>query len=266
MKKIHKIIAVTILVLIFIVSFSLFILVQDDSIKNFSLSLIVSLLASLLFAIFSEVLFQDDSLEIIKNDLKEIKQVSFLNKDIYKYGLDRISMIAYQDEQNDLWLTILENATFQLDIIAHTLSPWFVDKYRDTFIEKVVFLSNNGIKVNILILDPNGKNLNYIDVGDLERYREKIQRSIDWIYKIYDKIDEDKRQNLDVRLNSEFVIPYSYIRNDNNIYISPYLCSTGNRSSFIVSVKSKSSIGEGFILDFEQIFNEKKVKKLERRK
>ena len=251
-----SLIACSLVAILIAVLFVLFVSFNNNVlVHDICLGLIISLLSSLLFALYSELFFEDDSDIIsIKNNLSNIKSLCQLSKDFQSLGVCGINSISVNDRDPNYWIEILNNSHLQLDIIAHTLSPWFKERYRTEFTNKVIELANNKRFVRILILDPNGHNLEFVNTGMLLEYRKKIIKTIKNITTIRGMINSECRDYLDVRLNRSYIIPYSYIRNDQKTYISPYLCSNDERSSFITDCMNSSTIANAFNEDFEEIF------------
>lgn len=249
----------TIITIVIAILFIVYFSNKDELIKEFCLGIIISIISSLMFFLCSEFLFNDDT---IKSEVHDIKGYCELTNELNILGIQNIKSISVDDQDTSFWLSILKNSHEQLDIIAHTLSPWFKDDYQDSFINKIVELANNNKIVRILILDPNGNNLNFVNTGDLGKYREKIFNTVKSIKGIYDKINPNSRKNLIIKFNSSYVIPYSYIRNDVNTFVSPYLCSNSERSSFITVCSKGKKIANVFNNDFEDIFKNTKMQVL----
>lgn len=234
--------------------------------KNGNLNVIgsgvlASIIASFVFSFMSDIWNEDekqqqsDNIIFIKGNIERIAERKTVLDKAFENGLERIELIDYADENDKLWINLLEKSTIRLDIIAHTLQPWFKDEYAGKFSEQITKILNSGKKVRILILDPEGDNLRYININDKHAYRRKIKNSISELCKIYNSIEPSKRDNLIVKSNGNYVIPYTYIRNDASTYISPYMCANASRSSFIAVCKSEGRIARGFIEDFDEIFN-----------
>lgn len=236
---------------------------NTELIKESCLGIIISIVSSFMFFLCSEFLFNDDSdRKTIKSDVHDIKNFCKATNGLKDLGVQNIKSISVDDQDTSFWLGILNNSHEQLDIIAHTLSPWFKDDYRDAFINKIVELTNNNKIVRILILDPNGSNLDFVNTGNLEKYREKILNTVTSIKSIYSRINPNCQKNLIVKFNNSYIIPYSYIRNDSHTFISPYLCSNSERSSFITECNNGKKIANVFNNDFEDIFKNKKMQVL----
>lgn len=258
---------------------------SSEGCRNIALGVLASLIASFVFYLLTEFVFSDESVKAnvealtktdvmlksdatvadirsgvnsLTNDMAVVqRQVTALNRYGEK-GLERIELIEAADTENDLWLDLLDRAENNLDIIAHTLSPWFREKYKAAFCRRITKIANTGGHVRLLLLDPD--RLQQINSSDPERYRDKIRQSLKDVAEIRAGIDPDKRGNLTVKLNSTSVIPYSYIRNDTSVYVSPYLCSSDGRSSFIAVCKLDKPLARGFIKDFEDVFMDARMR------
>jgi len=253
-----SVIIAVILVILFVTYFSF---KENSLVEEICLGIIISIISSLLFFIFSNFLFVDNTdIKDIKSKLQEVNDSCKLSDDLDELGICNIKSIAVDDKSPSFWLDILNNSHQHLDIIAHTLSPWFKDDYEEAFVNKIIELANNNHIVRILILDPQGHNLNFINTGNLEEYREKILNTVDSIKNMYGKIEADHRKNLVVKFNHSYVIPYSYIRNDDNTYVAPYLCSNAERSSFITVCKYGGKFANVFNNDFEDVFKNSQMR------
>ena len=251
-----------------------------------SIGIIVSILASMLFFILTEFVFKDDSVveeikgktEAIKNttnetnnilkegtqtinnidtEVQQIYSAISVSNDIVQQGVCAVKNIDHQDDRDDFWISFLNNAETRLDIIAHTLSPWFKTKYKDSFRRKIIELAKNNHYVRIILLQPQGNNLTYSNVGNVNDYSKKICDSIEQLQKLYNEIPIEKRQFLNIKLNGTYVIPYSYIKNDKQTLISPYLFDGSERSSFIISFGANKTFANNFDDDFQKLFSQK---------
>lgn len=238
---------------------------EDEIFRSIGSGVLASIIASFVFSFISEIWNDDEkkeqksNIDQIKRDLNKIGRRETALDKAFSGGLEQIELIDYADESDNLWIDLLEKADSRLDIIAHTLHPWFKDEYADKFSSQIIKILMTGKKVRILILDPEGDNLEYINTVDPKGYRRKIETSISELRKIYNSVDPSVKKNLIVKDNGCYVIPYTYIRNDINTYISPYLCANATRSSFIAICKCDSRIAKGFNEDFDEIFNSPSV-------
>lgn len=220
------------------------------------LGAISSLVASTVFYLFDEIVFGDkNSIEDIRESISSIDDFSHSIFDQYRYELKRIDFSDITDKKNDIWMAFLKASATKLDITAHTLSPWFRSTYAPMFKETINRIIKAGGKVRILILDPEGENLKQIKTDNLEEYKEKIKGSLDELGKIKKELSDADKDRLIVKINGKLVIPYSYLANESEIAISPYLSSSSGRSSFVAVFSEKSSLANSYINDFEDTFN-----------
>lgn len=143
--------------------------------------------------------------------------------------------------------------------MAHTLSPWFQEDYKDKFIDRISYLAKKGKTVNILILKPYGKNLASMDVGNIDDYSKKIEKSLTKLRVLYLELPAEAKKYVHIKLNGKYNMPYTYIRNECQTYISPYLFSGKGRSNFIMALDTTSDFAKNFQQDFIDMFEEKNM-------
>lgn len=119
---------------------------------NLAVGIFGSLIASVVFYFISELVFNEfasknlyDSVNDLSEKMKGAQaELNTLNK--YKRdGLERIELIAARETKNDLWIDLLDKSNKELDIISHTLSPWFEKTYADKFRSQIKrIIENDG--------------------------------------------------------------------------------------------------------------------------
>lgn len=227
-----------------------------DKYRDIISGFIVSIIASLIFFVLTEFIFDDkENIERILRDISDLQKTIIVSEDIKKYGIQSIKNISHEDESNKFWIDILNNTKEKLYIMAHTLSPWFQEEYEDKFFNTLKNLAINKKEVYIIILKPNGENLKYMNIGSIEEYSKKILISIKKLESLYYELPKEARKYFVVKLNYNFYIPYTYIRNEKQVCVSPYLFNGRERSNFIVTFDTDSLFAHSFNNDFRELFH-----------
>ncbi len=256
MKKYKTAIIIAIIAAIMLIAFVIGKNYNNTLWETLLLGAISSLVASTVFYVFDELIFGDkNNIKEIRDSIVTIDQFTHTIHDQYCFELDRIDFSDNSDKNKDLWLSLLDVSTSKLDIIAHTLSPWFRDAYEHKFTETINRILKVGGKVRILLLDPEGENLKHIKADDQEEYKNRIKSSLKELKKIRGMLSEEENERLIIKVNGKLVIPYSYTANNSQIAISPYLCSSSGRSSFVAVFSERSKLATNYINDFEDTFN-----------
>ncbi len=265
MRKNHtKTIIVIVIFIIESVLWFVFATVDEGNLKSALLGILTSLNASIIFYVLSEYVFSDpdshkqemhDEFAGLHADLKDLSNVMTNANEIINNGLVSVRQKDFYDVQHEFWHGVLDDAESGLDFAGYTLSSWFKREYEQKFTETITRLVNNGKLVRIIMLDPKGKTAIAIDEQIEGKIKNKLDRSDRKFRELYSKISPEKKQFLDIRYASNCIIPYMYIRNDNNTIISPYMFVSSSRKSFLTVFKKVSSYSDYFANDFALLFD-----------
>ena len=217
---------------------------------------VVSFIASLILFVLTEFVFKDtEQIDRIQSDIEEINKTIIVSEDIKRYGILGIKNISYEDDSDKFWLDLLADTHEKLFIMAHSLSPWFQEKYESTFWGTIRQLVLKGKDVKIIILKPNGDNLKTMINGEVSAYSARLRATILKIQAFQNSLSSEQSPHFVVKLNGHHTMPYTYIRNERQILVSPYFVTGKERSNFMILFDSKSVFSDSFNNDFNELFS-----------
>lgn len=134
--------------------------------------------------------------------------------------------------------------------IIRILRFWFdsFDKLKDPIIKAI---NERNCKVQIILVNPDSteaieKRVQNIDEYSAENIQEKIKRNIRLIEKIHEKLNTDKKENIELRLHNSF-ISISYTQYDDTILAGFYLHNRLATNGTVLKISEHSKSGENFL-------------------
>lgn len=216
---------------------------------------LISLGTSFIVLLVTEYILKDTTqVDQIQKNIDVIKETIIVSEDIKRYGIQSIKNISYEDDSDAFWLDLLRSTEEKLYIMAHSLSPWFQEKYEEEFFKTIQSLLSQQKEVKMVILMPSGKNLEYMNVGNTEDYSNKLKTTVAKLTQFLNSLSVDQRRFFQVKLNGSFLMPYTYIRNEKQILISPYFFSGKERSNFMITFDHDSVFSDSFNNDYNELF------------
>lgn len=222
--------------------------------KNIGLSISCSIVASGIFYLMQSAFSTDHAdaamakLEMIDTKLKQERQ-------LYDSGIVSIRPKTYYDREGEFWKAIINSTSERLDLIGHSISPWFGYEYKEIFVRKIKNMLKEGKDVRI-ILGGEAPDMNKID--DMERQRidkqelSKIELTCYELRKIVRADGKTKKfkGELQVYVTNAQKVSYMYIRTDQQCFISPYIASD---NSFLLEMEPGVEYSRRFDVDFEDM-------------
>ena len=216
----------------------------------------VSFIASFILFVLTEFVFKDtEQIDRMQHEIEEIDKTIIVSEDIKRYGILSIKNISYEDDSDKFWLDLLANTHEKLCIMAHSLSPWFQEKYETAFWGTIRKLVSKGKDVKIIILKPNGDNLKSMINGEVSAYSARLRATILKLQAFQNSLSPEQLRHFVVKLNGYHSMPYTYIRNERQILVSPYFVTGKERSNFMILFDSKSVFSDSFNNDFNELFS-----------
>lgn len=208
--------------------------------ENIILGILCSVVASIIFAIITRIYSRNDS-DAVDKRLETIEANLARQNELYDSGIKSIRPKSHFDQEDDYWIGIINGSSNRLDLIGHSLSNWFVRRYRDTFIRKILQIVGSGGVVNVVLSTSTPENIE----GMLSNVRyaynhegiklNKVEKTLLEFYRLLrDSIQEKDRHRLRVYVTNIDQVTYFYIRTDGQCIISPYTYSPDNRENIFL--------------------------------
>lgn len=238
-------------------------------IQNILLSIVCSIAASFIFALFLpdegnecqefreklrrlEELSkeQDTKLDTIQERLAE--ESAFAAD-----GIISIRKKAYYDRKNEFWNQMVNTTENHLDLIGHSISSWFKEEYRRAFEDCVLRMLEKGKKVRIILTGPEYdaqkiRNAACDDSGYLAL--TKPEKTYCNLFKLAEKCVGEECRGLLVYIFPPEKATYLYIRTDKKCYVSPYIVSEQYaKQSFLLEMDIDSEYARAFVNTFDDM-------------
>lgn len=234
--------------------------------KNIGLSISCSIVASGIFYLMQSA-FSTDHAEAAMTKLQMIDEKLKQERQLYDSGIVSIRPKTYYDKEGEFWKKIINSTSDRLDLIGHTLSPWFSYEYRDIFIGKITSMLEKGKSVRIIL---SGKSPDMNKICDVEngikekQQLSKVELTCYEFRQIVKNNKESKRKKhrgeLQVYVVDEQKVSYMYIRTDQQCFMSPYIASD---NSFLLEMETGVEYSRRFDVDFEDMLNSVSNQKVE---
>lgn len=232
-----------------VVAATLYFTKRDTIYFALSIGALGSIIASIIYGIFSFILIREPSQE--RDKLKKLL-VEFQERE-----LKGVSHICHKFEQKpEYWNGLIAASTNKLDMLGHAFTTWTHQPHTDFFSKKIVKILKNGGIVRIVILSPDGENTSRLTKRVGKPYPERANETLQFIKThILDKLSNSKKDNLFIKLERESEIPYMYINNGNKIVVSPYYSKVSDsKDNLVIEFDTKSKFGGSYSSDFDLVF------------
>lgn len=190
------------------------------------------------------------SLEDVSNKLR-------MQNDLYDSGIISIRKKSYYDPFGKFWKDIIELSSERLDLIGHSISKWFDDEFKETFVSKVKQMIMNKAEVRIIL---SGEQPDFNKIHQAERkggdktQLNKIEKTCYELRQIVKAVPKSVRGQLRVYITDPSRVTYMYIRTDQQCFISPYISSVTNSSNaFLLELAASVEYSRCFDLDFNEM-------------
>lgn len=243
MKKINKKIIVCIMIILLILMPIFYLVIENPDVKAILLGIISSVIASCLFYVFSEVVFEN-----------KLEEINVLNQMIHV--LERVQtkgMLDIRERsefESEFWINFAENTDKEWVLSGRTLNRWLNDNIRESFKKNIIKILKRKGNVTFVIY----KNLK----GEEEREKEELR---DFVYKeIFPKftkkegiLGKKKKININLKILEVDELAYLYNSNDNEIIVAPYFAHNNNNDNLMFVLKKSCRCGEAYVNDFSYI-------------
>jgi len=223
---------------------------QDSNIKAIAMGIITSFIASVVFALVTDLLiFRDPD-----TDPARLQELLAEAKNRQLMGIE---VIKEKDNDNDpgFWLRILSEAQTELCLMGHALSQWTESAYENEFAETIIRLVKKKHRVSIMITEPDSDLQKRLLKATSKDYKPRSEKTINFIKeKIWDGLSQDEQKFLEVKFPTDTEMCYMLIKTNHNVYVAPYLAATDNQKPIMLIIKPNSPYGRKYSEDFRRIF------------
>ena len=217
----------------------------NDSIKSLLLGIISSIVASLVFHLFSEAVFDDRH--------KEIEELQSITKTLVESQTKGILSIRGRNEfEQDFWISLMLETNDKLVLSGRTLNRWLEGSMQKLFKENLKRILQNNGEVTFVIY----KNLpSPEEQAEKERLHEFLENNIFpvCVQKSQKNGNYKKKKGINLNIIEIDILPYLYNSNENCIIVAPYFKYVDNSNNIMFILKRDCKYGLEYIRDFEKI-------------
>lgn len=221
--------------------------VDSDPIKSLLLGVISSIIASLIFYVFSVLAFDNGSTEI--DELKNITQI--LSENVTKGVL---SIQGRSEYETHFWISFLRETNKRLVLSGRTLNRWLVHEVKSEFAENLKRILDSKGEIILII---------YKDLQEEAEKREKEKLRTFLCENIFPLCVKRSKRSKRVQLKKDIkltiaevdVLTYLYNENDNKIIVAPYFQHVDNGNNIMFVLKQDCKYGSAYSRDFQSIID-----------
>lgn len=221
--------------------------ISNEPLKSLLLGVISSVIASLIFHIFSEAVFNDKS--------QEIEELKYITKTLVEKETRGILSIQGRSEfETSFWVSLLKETNEKLVLSGRTLNRWLDSNTKKDFIENLKRILQNKGEVTLIIykelLEENEKK-------EKENLRNFLTDNIFPLCIRKSKQGKQIQQKKDIKLTilEVDILPYLYTSNENRIIVAPYFKYVDNGNNIMFALKRDCKYGTAYSRDFQSIIN-----------
>ena len=238
-NKIVLIVSAVLFICLPIIYFS----ITNASIKSLLLGIISSIIASLIFQFFADVVFD--------NRYKEIEELQSITKTLAESQTKGILSIRGRNEfEQDFWISLLLETNDKLVLSGRTLNRWLESSMQAQFEKNLKRILQNKGDVTLIIY----KNLpGPAEEQERVALREFLENKIFPLCIHMSKGHYVKKKNVKLNIIEVEILPYLYTSNENRIIVAPYFKYVENSNNIMFSLKRDCKYGSEYVRDFEKI-------------
>ena len=219
--------------------------ITNEPIKSLLFGIISSIVASVIFHLFSEVVFD--------NKHKEIEELKSITKTLGELQTKGILSIRGRNEfEQDFWISLLLETNDKLILSGRTLNRWLEGSMQVQFEKNLKrILQNNGEVSLIIYKDLQGST----EVQEKKALHDFLKNKIFplCIQKSVKKGRYIKKKKVKLNIVEVDILPYLYTANENRIIVAPYFKYVENSNNIMFNLKRDGKYGSEYVRDFEKI-------------
>ena len=237
---------------------------KSDIWASMSLGLLASFIASLAYAYVSKNLLDEG--EAGSNDMvqatcseniriiNDFSQKFHLHTECVALGIESITLKNNIHAAHDYWHALLSECNQNIDLLAHTLNPWFASDYHEEFRATLRDIAERGGRVRIIKFAPNTDACDKISRQTGENTSANAYNTSAELHLLYNSLSEDAKHHFHL-FESDIYVPYMYIRTDKKIVVCHYFTTLSSNNSMVVEYGLASQMGGIYQADFNNFFN-----------
>lgn len=242
-EKVKKILIVSVTIVLCICIPIIYYNITNESIKSLLLGIISSIVASLIFYSFSEVVFDSRHKEI-----EELQSITNTLEGLQTKGI--LSIRGRNEFEQDFWISLLLETNDKLVLAGRTLNRWLEGSMQAQFERNLKRILQNKGDVTLII---------YKNLSDPTAEQEKDALREFLENKIFPlcirKLDKGyaRKKKIKLKIIEVEFLPYLYTANENRIIVAPYFQYVENSNNIMFNFKRECKYGLEYVRDIEKI-------------
>lgn len=243
-EKRKKSIIICLITILLIIMPIVYINVKNSDIKAILLGIISSIIASSIFYIFSEVVFEkkNEEIGILRNMIAAIEEIQ--TKGI-------LAIKGRSEFESDFWIEFAESTNEKWVISGRTLNRWLENNIREKFKKNILRILKGKGEINFIIY----KNLEGEENKEKELFHDFLKREI-FPFCVKKEKNQNryvKKQNMKLTILEVENLPYLYNANEKEIIVAPYFNYIENGNNIMFVLKRSHRHGQEYSRDFQHI-------------
>ncbi|MCI9560682.1 MAG: hypothetical protein HFG52_16055 [Lachnospiraceae bacterium] len=219
--------------------------IKNEPVKSLLLGVISSIIASLIFHLFSEIVFDSRH--------KEIEELQSITRTLTEMQTKGILSIRGRNEfDKEFWISLLRETNDRLVLSGRTLNRWIEGSIKAAFEENLKRILQSGGEVTLIIYKELPGEEEQKEKDALRKFLEDKIFSI-CIQKSMKSGNCSKKKNIKLNIYEIDILPYLYNSNENSIIVAPYFKYVDNSNNIMFNLKRDCKYGSEYVRDFEKI-------------
>jgi len=244
-RKYRKIIIACVVIVLCTVLPIVYYNITNDSIKSLVFGVLSSIIASLIFYLFSEAVFDDKTAAI-----DELRNLTDTLVELQTKGI--LSIRGRNEFEQEFWISLLLETNNKLILSGRTLNRWLEGAMQVPFEKNLKrIIQNKGTVTLIIYKDLPNKE----EQDEKKILREFLENAIFPICVQWSTKSKryKRKEKIKLRIYEVDILPYLYTSNENRIIIAPYFKHVDNSNNIMFSLKRDCKYGTEYVRDFEKI-------------
>lgn len=242
MTKKRKILIICFIVILLIIMPIVYVNVRNNDAKAILLGIISSIIASSIFYIFSEVVFESktEEIEILKQIISSIEAIE--TKGI-------IDIRGRAEFESDFWIRFAESTNKKWIISGRTLNRWLENDIKENFRTNIIRILKGKGEIDFIIY----KNLEGEELQEKKALHDFLAKEIFPICVKKEKNKYIKKRDIKLLIYEVDNLPYLYNANENEIIVAPYFTHIENSNNIMFVLRRSYKYGAEYARDFQYL-------------
>lgn len=250
MQNKRRVIIIFIIVILLIVMPIVYISIDNNDIKVILLGVISSIIASSIFYIFSEVVFESKVQEVAI-----LQQMITALENMQTKGI--LAIKGRSELESDFWIKFAESTNEKLVISGRTLNRWLENDIKDKFKKNIIRILKGKGEISFIIY----KHLEGKENKEKEFLHDFLVEEIFPVCVRRNNNSYVKKTSMRLSIFEVDKLPYLYNANEKEIIVAPYFMHIDNNNNIMFVLQRSNRHGAEYTRDFQYIIRNADINK-----